>query len=111
MMALLGWRILVCDRTGFDPVQQTVNTLAQPQQVRCTSHSRAGCLRTLWRRDKVGPGNGNVRAAADRQDEEEMRFSSVPQLREHFEHLAFEGMVRAGHPDLVREVSEVGSVW
>jgi hypothetical protein len=109
-MALLGWRILVCDRTRFDPVQQTVNTLAQPQQVRCTSHSRAGCLRTLWRRAKVGPGDRNVRAAAVRQDEEEMRFSSVPQLGEHFEHLAFEGMVRAGHPDLVREVSEVGSV-
>ena len=39
-----------------------------------------------------------------------MRFSSVPQLREHFEHLAFEGMVRPSHPDLVREVVEVGSV-
>ena len=39
-----------------------------------------------------------------------MRSSPVPQLREHFEHLAFEGMVRAGHPDLVREIVEVGSV-
>ena len=39
-----------------------------------------------------------------------MRFSFVPQLSEHFEHLAFEGMVRAGHPDLVRVVVEVGSV-
>ena len=39
-----------------------------------------------------------------------MRFSPVTQLREHFEHLAFEGMVRPGHPDLVREVVEVGSV-
>jgi hypothetical protein len=29
MMALLGWRILVCGRIGFDPAQQTVNTLAQ----------------------------------------------------------------------------------
>jgi hypothetical protein len=29
MLALLGWRILVCVRTGFDPAQQTVNTLAQ----------------------------------------------------------------------------------
>ena len=94
-MALLGWRILVCDRTGFDPVHQTVNTLAQPQQVRCTSHGRAWCLRTLWRRDKVGPGHGNVRAAAVRQDEEEMRFSFVPQLREDLQHHSFEGMVRA----------------
>lgn len=39
-----------------------------------------------------------------------MRFSLVPQLSEHFEHLAFEGMVRAGHADLSWEVSEVGSV-
>jgi len=110
MMAFLGWRILVCDRTGFDPVQQTVNTLAQPQQVRCTSHGRAGFLRTLWRRDKVGPGHGNVRAAAVRQDEEKMRFSFVPQFGEHFEHLAFEGMVRACHANLSGKVSEVGSV-
>ena len=39
-----------------------------------------------------------------------MRFSSVPQLGEYFQHLAFEGMVRACHADLTRKVSEVGSV-
>jgi len=39
-----------------------------------------------------------------------MRFSSVPQPGEHFQHLAFEGMVRACHADFSREVSEVGSV-
>jgi len=39
-----------------------------------------------------------------------MRFSSVPQLSEYFEHLAFEGMVRACHANLGGEVSEVGSV-
>ena len=110
MLALLSWRVLFCGRTGFDPAQQTVNTLAQPQQVRCTSHSRAGCLRTLWRRDKVGPGNGNVRAAAVRQDEEEMSFSFVPQLSEHFEHLAFKGVARACHANFSGELSEVGSV-
>ena len=39
-----------------------------------------------------------------------MRFSSVPQLGEDFEHLAFEGMVRSYHADFSREVSEVGSL-
>ena len=39
-----------------------------------------------------------------------MRLSSMPQLGEHFEHLPFEGMVRAGDADLAGEVSEVGSV-
>ena len=39
-----------------------------------------------------------------------MRPSFMLKLRENFEHLAFERMVRAGHPDLVREVVEVGSV-
>jgi hypothetical protein len=39
-----------------------------------------------------------------------MRSSSVPQLREHLEHLAFEGMVRACHTNLSGKVSEVGSV-
>jgi hypothetical protein len=34
----------------------------------------------------------------------------MPQLGEYFEHLAFEGMVRAGHADLSGQVSEVGSV-
>jgi hypothetical protein len=110
MMVFLGWRILICGRTGFDLAHQTVNTLAQPQQVRCTSDSRAWCLRTLWCRAKVGPGRGNVRSAAVRQDEEKMRFSFMPQLSEHFEHLTFEGVVRAYHPDLGWEVSEVGSV-
>jgi len=39
-----------------------------------------------------------------------MRFSFVPELSEHFEHLAFQGVVRAGYPDLSWEISEVGSV-
>jgi hypothetical protein len=39
-----------------------------------------------------------------------MWFSFVPQLGEDLEHLAFEGMVRAGHPNLSGQVSEVGSV-
>jgi hypothetical protein len=39
-----------------------------------------------------------------------MRFSFVPQLSEHFEHLAFEGMMPACHANLSGEVSEVGSV-
>lgn len=34
----------------------------------------------------------------------------MPQLGENFEHLAFEGVVRARHPDLGWEVLEVGSV-
>jgi hypothetical protein len=29
MLALLSWRVLFCGRIGFDPAQQTVNTLAQ----------------------------------------------------------------------------------
>jgi len=110
MLAFLGWRILFCRRTGYGPTQQTVNTLTQAQQVRCRSDGRAWCPGTLWRCDKVGPGHGNVRAAAVRQDEEEMRFSFVPQLSKHFEHLAFEGMVRACHANLTGKVSEVGSV-
>jgi len=39
-----------------------------------------------------------------------MRFPSMPQPGEHFEHLPFQGMVRTGDADLVGEVSEVGSV-
>jgi hypothetical protein len=39
-----------------------------------------------------------------------MRFSFVPQLSEHFEHLAFQRVVRARHAHLGREVSEGGSV-
>ena len=39
-----------------------------------------------------------------------MRLPLISQLSENLQHLAFEGMVRAGHPDLVREVVEVGSV-
>jgi hypothetical protein len=34
----------------------------------------------------------------------------MSKLAEHLEHLAFEGMVRAGYADLSGEVSEVGSV-
>ena len=39
-----------------------------------------------------------------------MRFSFVPQLSEHFEHFAFEGVVPVCHPNLSGKVSEVGSV-
>ncbi len=39
-----------------------------------------------------------------------MRPSFMLKLRENFEHLAFERMVRACHADLGWEVSEVGSV-
>jgi len=39
-----------------------------------------------------------------------MRFPFMAQLGEDFKHLAFEGMVRAGHANLRREVPEVGSV-
>jgi hypothetical protein len=39
-----------------------------------------------------------------------MRFSLVPQLGEDFEHLAFQGMVRADDANAGWEVSEVGSV-
>ena len=39
-----------------------------------------------------------------------MRCSFVPQLGEHFEHLAFEGVVRTSHADFSGEVAEVGSV-
>ena len=59
---------------------------------------------------KVGPSHGNVGAAAVGQHQHEMRLSFMPQLGEHFEHLAFEGMVRTRHPDLGWKVSEVGSV-
>lgn len=39
-----------------------------------------------------------------------MRFAFVPQLSENVEHLALKGMVRAYYADLLREVSEVGSL-
>ncbi len=39
-----------------------------------------------------------------------MRFAFVPQLSENVEHLTLEGMVRSYDADLLREVSEVGSV-
>jgi len=39
-----------------------------------------------------------------------MRFSFMPQLGEHFEHLAFESVVRTDDADLAGKVSEVGSV-
>ncbi len=39
-----------------------------------------------------------------------MRLSFVAQLGEHFQHLAFEGMVWAGHANMSREVVEGGSV-
>jgi hypothetical protein len=35
----------------------------------------------------------------------------MPQLGEHFEHLAFQGMVWTGDANLSWQVSEVGSVW
>ena len=59
---------------------------------------------------QVGPGHGNVGAAAVGQHQQEMRSAFMPQLGEDIEHLAFEGMVRTRHPHLSREVSEVGSV-
>jgi hypothetical protein len=39
-----------------------------------------------------------------------MRLAFIPQLGENVEPLAFKGMVRSGHPDLAREISDVGSV-
>ena len=39
-----------------------------------------------------------------------MRLPFVAELGEDFQHLAFEGMVRACHTNLSWEVSEVGSV-
>jgi hypothetical protein len=39
-----------------------------------------------------------------------MGFPFVPQLSEYFEHLAFKGMVRAGHSNFSWQVPEVGSV-
>jgi hypothetical protein len=39
-----------------------------------------------------------------------MRFSFVPQLSEHFEHLAFKGVVRACDANFSGELSEGGSV-
>ena len=91
-------------------MQQTVNTLAQAQQVRCRGDDRARCRRARWRRDKIGPRNGNVRAAAVRQDKHEVGSSFMTQFGEDFEHLAFEGMVRASHANLGWEVSEGGSL-
>ena len=40
-----------------------------------------------------------------------MRFSFVPQLGEDWEHLTFQGMVRACDADLNWQVSDVGSLW
>ncbi len=39
-----------------------------------------------------------------------MGFSFMSHLREHLEHLAFEGMVRTGHADLAGKLLGVGSV-
>ena len=39
-----------------------------------------------------------------------MRSPFMPKLGEHFEHLAFEGMVWTGHSHLRRKVSEAGSL-
>jgi hypothetical protein len=39
-----------------------------------------------------------------------MEFSFMSKLSEHLEHLAFEGMMRADHADLSRDVAGVGSV-
>jgi hypothetical protein len=59
---------------------------------------------------RIGPNNGNVGAAAIRQNQYEMRFSFVPQPGEDVEHLAFQGMVRTRHPYLGWQVLEVGSL-
>ena len=66
--------------------------------------------RTFRAAAKVRPSHGNVRAAAVRQHQHEMRLSAMPQLGEHFEHLPFEGMVWTGDSNLAGEVAEVGSV-
>ena len=39
-----------------------------------------------------------------------MRLAFMSQLGEDLEHLAFQGMVRAGYPHLAGKVAEVGSL-
>ena len=39
-----------------------------------------------------------------------MGLTFMAQPREDFEHLAFQGVVRADHADALREVTKVGSV-
>ena len=63
-----------------------------------------------WVAHQVGPRNGNVRASAVGQHQQEMRPAFVPQLSEDLEHLAIQGVVPAGYTHLCRKVSEVGSV-
>jgi hypothetical protein len=110
MRVLLGCRILFWGQIGFDPTQQAFNTLVEAQQVRCGSDDAVGRGSGACR-GEVHPDNRNVGAAAVRQYEHEMGFAFVAKLSKDLEHFAFKGMVRADYTNLLREVSDGGSVW
>lgn len=110
MLALLAGWILTGRRILWEATQQAVNTLAQPEQVCGGGDHGRTCARTIRGRNEISPIDGNVRAAAVRQDEHEMRLPFVSQPGEHRQHHPFEGMVRTGHADLAGDISEVGSV-
>jgi hypothetical protein len=102
--------VLIGARIGFDPAQQIVNTLAQSQQVRSGGDRRAPRRRLLNRRVVIGPRHRDEGLAAVGQDQDEVRFSLVPQLSEHIEQLALKSVVRAYDGNLSGKVSEAGSV-
>jgi hypothetical protein len=58
----------------------------------------------------IGPGDRNAGTTAIGQRQQEMWLAFMPELGEDLEHLAFEGVVRTGHPYLGGEISEVGSL-
>jgi len=91
-------------------VRIIVNTLAQLQQVRSGCDRRALRRRLLSPRVVIGPRHRDEGLAAVGQDQDEVRFSLVPQFSEHIECLALKSVVRAYDGNLSGKVSVVGSV-
>ena len=59
----------------------------------------------------IGPIHWEVRTTAIGQHQQQMGLAFVSYLREHLQHLAFEGVVPTGYTDLAGNLLGVGSVW
>jgi hypothetical protein len=108
MAALRVWR-----RLGRS-AQESVDDLAQGEQI--TEPAERGCAVDIVIAERcvgiapVGPGGGNERSAAVRQDDEhEQRAASLDGV-DHAESLAFEGVATPDNGHLGRNISAMGSV-
>jgi len=98
-------------------VVESVDDLAQVEQIAESAEIVATITGIVRRRSlsllyaPVGPAGRNERSAAVRQDHKNEEDAAPPDVTDHGERLAFEGVALAEDGHRVRNITVMGSLW